>query len=136
MVDSGASHMLLPLKALSEADKATANEITVKLAVGNRTAFMFRDEVYAEGRVQHLLPLCRISEKLQLSLVLADGIGQLRCIDDGGTTTSHLMTFTRHQGMQYVSKEQFECLRKALWTVQLRTVDEYNTSFWKDVAKN
>eukprot|EP00971_Amphidinium_carterae_P291700 5790871-Amphidinium_carterae.1 len=46
------------------------------------------------------------------------------------------MTFTRHQGMQYVSKDQFECLRKALWTVQLRTVEDYNTSFCKDVAKN
>eukprot|EP00971_Amphidinium_carterae_P026762 527888-Amphidinium_carterae.1 len=52
---------------------------------------MFRDEVYAEVRVQHLLPLCRISEKLQLSLVLSDGIGQLRCVDDEGETTSHLM---------------------------------------------
>eukprot|EP00971_Amphidinium_carterae_P263334 5224639-Amphidinium_carterae.1 len=97
---------------------------------------MFRDEVYAEGRVQHLLPLCRISEKLQLSLVLSDGIGQLRCVDDEGETTSHLMTFTRHQGMQYVCKEQFEVLRKALWTVQLGTVKEYNTSFWQDVATN
>eukprot|EP00971_Amphidinium_carterae_P315107 6263589-Amphidinium_carterae.1 len=99
MVDSGASHMLLPLKSLKKDDKEKANQINVKLAVGNRTAFMFRDEVYAEGRVQHLLPLCRISEKLQLSLVLSDGIGQLRCVDDKGETTSHLMTFTRHQGM-------------------------------------
>eukprot|EP00971_Amphidinium_carterae_P342471 6481786-Amphidinium_carterae.1 len=78
MVDSGASHMLLPLKSLKKDDKERANQINVKLAVGNRTAFMFRDEVYAEGRVQHLLPLCRISEKLQLSLVLSDGVGQLR----------------------------------------------------------
>eukprot|EP00971_Amphidinium_carterae_P038431 755850-Amphidinium_carterae.1 len=97
MVDSGASHMLLPLKSLKNDDKEKANQINVKLAVGHRTAFMFRDEVYAEGRVQHLLPLCRISEMLQLSLVLSDGIGQLRCVDDEGETTSHLMTFTRHQ---------------------------------------
>eukprot|EP00971_Amphidinium_carterae_P011053 217666-Amphidinium_carterae.1 len=46
------------------------------------------------------------------------------------------MTFTRHQGMQWVSKQQFECLRQALWTVQLGTVKDYNTSFWKEVAKN
>eukprot|EP00971_Amphidinium_carterae_P061874 1225393-Amphidinium_carterae.1 len=65
MVDSGASHMLLPLKALSATDKLNANKINVKLAVGDRTAYMFRDEVHAEGRVQHLLPLCRVSEKLQ-----------------------------------------------------------------------
>eukprot|EP00971_Amphidinium_carterae_P329050 6461310-Amphidinium_carterae.1 len=45
------------------------------------------------------------------------------------------MTFTRHQGMQYVSKEQFEVLRQALWTVQLGTVKAYNTSFWKSVAQ-
>eukprot|EP00971_Amphidinium_carterae_P088810 1757466-Amphidinium_carterae.1 len=38
--------------------------------------------------------------------------------------------------MQLVSKQQFECLRHALWTVQLGTVNDYNTSFWKDVAKN
>eukprot|EP00971_Amphidinium_carterae_P170300 3374241-Amphidinium_carterae.1 len=47
MVDSGASHMLLPLKALSKDDKEHANRINVKLAVGDRTAYMFRDEVYA-----------------------------------------------------------------------------------------
>eukprot|EP00971_Amphidinium_carterae_P087248 1726498-Amphidinium_carterae.1 len=46
------------------------------------------------------------------------------------------MTFTRHQGMQYVSKEQFEFLRQALWTVQLGTVKTYNTSFWKSVAQD
>eukprot|EP00971_Amphidinium_carterae_P082233 1626256-Amphidinium_carterae.1 len=46
------------------------------------------------------------------------------------------MTFTRHQGMQYVSKEQFEVLRQALWTVQLGTVNAYNTTFWKNVAKD
>eukprot|EP00971_Amphidinium_carterae_P324315 6444783-Amphidinium_carterae.1 len=77
---------------------------------------MFRDEVFAEGRVQHLMPLCRVLEKLQLSLVLSDGVGQLRCTDDDGETTSHLMTFTRFQGMQWVSRQQFECLRQALWT--------------------
>eukprot|EP00971_Amphidinium_carterae_P031783 626078-Amphidinium_carterae.2 len=46
------------------------------------------------------------------------------------------MTVTRHQGMQWVSKQQFECLRQALWTVQLGTVKDYNTSFWKEVARN
>eukprot|EP00971_Amphidinium_carterae_P079055 1564125-Amphidinium_carterae.1 len=35
-----------------------------------------------------------------------------------------------------VSKEQFECPRQALWTVQIGTVENYNTSFWKDVATN
>eukprot|EP00971_Amphidinium_carterae_P139671 2767157-Amphidinium_carterae.1 len=38
--------------------------------------------------------------------------------------------------MQYVSKEQFEVLRQALWTVQLGTVKNYNTSFWKCVAQD
>eukprot|EP00971_Amphidinium_carterae_P122013 2416199-Amphidinium_carterae.2 len=100
MVDSGASHMLLPLKSLQTADKEKANKISVKLAVGNRTAFMFRDKVFAEGRVQHLIPLCRVSEKLELSLVLSDGVGQLRCTNDDGENTSHLMTFTRFQGLE------------------------------------
>eukprot|EP00971_Amphidinium_carterae_P249802 4957939-Amphidinium_carterae.2 len=58
MVDSGASHMLLPLKSLKKEDKAKANQINVKLAVGGHTAYMFCDEVFAEGCVQHLLPLC------------------------------------------------------------------------------
>eukprot|EP00971_Amphidinium_carterae_P212466 4216673-Amphidinium_carterae.1 len=44
MVDSGASHMLLPLKSLSQPDKDSANKINVKLAVGTRVAYMFRDE--------------------------------------------------------------------------------------------
>eukprot|EP00971_Amphidinium_carterae_P019198 377956-Amphidinium_carterae.1 len=136
MVDSGASHMILPLKSLQSEDMEKANKINVKLAVGNRTAYTFRDEVFAEGRVQHLMPLCRVSEKLELSLVLSDGVGQLRCTDDDGKSTSHLLTFTRFQGMQWVSKEQLECLRQALWTVQLGTVTCYNTSFWKDVALN
>eukprot|EP00971_Amphidinium_carterae_P240369 4772029-Amphidinium_carterae.1 len=87
MVDSGSSHMLLPLKSLKAEDKAKANQINVKLAVGDRTAYVFRDEVFAEGRVQHLMPLCRVSEKLKLSLVLSDGVGQLRCVDDDGEST-------------------------------------------------
>eukprot|EP00971_Amphidinium_carterae_P226660 4495618-Amphidinium_carterae.4 len=90
--------------------------------------------VFAEGRVQHLMPVCRVSEKFQLSLALSDGVGQIRCVDDDGESISHLMTFTRYQGMQWVSKEQ--CLRQALWTVQLGTVESYNTTFWKDVAAN
>eukprot|EP00971_Amphidinium_carterae_P278767 5534112-Amphidinium_carterae.1 len=69
------------------------------------------------------------------TLVLSDGVGQLRCTDDDGKTTCHLMTFTHFQGMQWVSKQQFECLQQALWTVQLGTVTDCNTSFWKDVAK-
>eukprot|EP00971_Amphidinium_carterae_P240003 4764832-Amphidinium_carterae.1 len=56
MVDSGASHMLLPLKALKNNDKEQATQINVKLAVGNRTAFMFRDEVYAEGEYNIFYP--------------------------------------------------------------------------------
>eukprot|EP00971_Amphidinium_carterae_P042760 840516-Amphidinium_carterae.2 len=56
--------------------------------------------MFAEGRVQHLLPLCCISEKLQLSLVLSDGVGQLRCLDDNGESTSHMMTFTRKQALR------------------------------------
>eukprot|EP00971_Amphidinium_carterae_P244990 4864374-Amphidinium_carterae.2 len=84
----------------------------------------------------HLLPLCRVSEKLQLSLVLSDGVGQPHSVDEDGEPTSHLMTFTRKQGMQLVSQRQFGFLQKALWTVQLGSVEDYNTTFWKDVAKN
>eukprot|EP00971_Amphidinium_carterae_P004566 91500-Amphidinium_carterae.1 len=50
LMDSGASHVLLPLHMLKSPDLENAKKIQVNLAVGHREGRMFRDEVYADGK--------------------------------------------------------------------------------------
>eukprot|EP00971_Amphidinium_carterae_P055761 1099939-Amphidinium_carterae.1 len=68
-MDSGASHVLLPLHMLKGSDLDAAKKIQVNLAVGHREGRMFRDEVYAEGKVHKLAPIGRVIDNLGLTLV-------------------------------------------------------------------
>eukprot|EP00971_Amphidinium_carterae_P096772 1915625-Amphidinium_carterae.1 len=68
LVDSGASHVLLPLHELGVQDRNDAKDISVNMAVGKRQAKVWRDEIYAEGtKVSRLLPIGRILDKLALT---------------------------------------------------------------------
>eukprot|EP00971_Amphidinium_carterae_P316968 6301284-Amphidinium_carterae.1 len=75
LMDSGASHMLLPLSTLKGKDLEEATRIRVNLAMRG---------------------------------------GELRCPD--GKKTHLLMRFSTKGNMQYVTENQFEILRQALWT--------------------
>eukprot|EP00971_Amphidinium_carterae_P177258 3515330-Amphidinium_carterae.2 len=69
LVDSGASHVLMPLSELSARERASARDISVNLAVGKRQAKVWRHEIYAEGtKVSRLLPIGRILDKLALTV--------------------------------------------------------------------
>eukprot|EP00971_Amphidinium_carterae_P067827 1343039-Amphidinium_carterae.2 len=107
LMDSGASHMLLPLSMLMGKDLEEASRIQLNLAVGQRRA-MFRDEVYAEGKHG----------------------GELWCSD--GKKTHLLMQFSTMGTMQYVSEDQFAPQRKALWTSAIKSVPNYDAEFWRE----
>eukprot|EP00971_Amphidinium_carterae_P249559 4953364-Amphidinium_carterae.1 len=89
-------------------------KIQVNLAVGHREGRMFRDELYADGKVHKLVPIGRIIDNLGLTLLWSKRGRELRCPD--GKKTHLLMRFTTKGNMQYITENQFELLRKALWT--------------------
>eukprot|EP00971_Amphidinium_carterae_P116518 2308049-Amphidinium_carterae.1 len=100
LVDSGASHVLLPLHELGAQDRAEARDISVNLAVGKRQAKVWRDEIYAEGTKD-------------LGQAGAENAIKLLCMD--GQTPCTLMEFATRNHMRYVSEKQFRMLREALW---------------------
>eukprot|EP00971_Amphidinium_carterae_P288696 5732560-Amphidinium_carterae.1 len=133
-MDSGASHVFLPLSMLKGRDLEDAKRIQVKLAVGHREGSMFRDEVYADGKVHKLVPIGRIIDNLGLTLLWSKRGEELRCPD--GKKTHLLMRFTTKGNMQYITENQFEMLRKALWTSAINSVQAYDAAIWRDVIRN
>eukprot|EP00971_Amphidinium_carterae_P290220 5762549-Amphidinium_carterae.1 len=95
---------------------------------------MFRDEVYADGKVHKLVPSGRIIDNLGLTLLWSKLGGELRCPD--GKKTHLLMRFTTKGNMQYITENQFEMLRKTLWTSAINSVKAHDAAFWRDVIRN
>eukprot|EP00971_Amphidinium_carterae_P080581 1594406-Amphidinium_carterae.1 len=63
----------------ADLDAAKKIQVKVNLAVGHRKGRMFRDEVYAEGKVHKLAPIGRVIDSLGLTLVWSKRGGELRC---------------------------------------------------------
>eukprot|EP00971_Amphidinium_carterae_P332158 6466176-Amphidinium_carterae.1 len=134
LMDSGASHVLLPLHMLNGPDLDVAKKIQVNLAVGHSEGRMFRDEVYADGKVHKLVPIGRVIDHLGLTLLWSKRGGELRCPD--GKKTHLFMRFTTKGNMQYITENQFELLRKALWTSAINSAKAYDATFWRHVIRN
>ena len=77
LLDSGATHMLLPGHMLPKG--ARSFEVTVKLAVGKEKARCWRNEVYAEDRAHPLLPLGRLANLLDTKFIWENGEALMLC---------------------------------------------------------
>eukprot|EP00971_Amphidinium_carterae_P009321 183882-Amphidinium_carterae.4 len=131
-MDSGASHMLLPLSMLTGKHLKESTRIRVNLAVGYREGRMFRDEVYADAKVHKLVPIGRIIDSLGLTLLWSKRGGELRCPDCKKT---HLFTRFMVKGSMQ-TENLFEILKKALWTSAIDSVKTYDATFWRDAIRN
>ena len=81
LLDSGATHVLLPGHMLPEG--ARSFEVTVNLAVGKEKAKCWRNEVYAQERAHPLLPLGRLTNLLDTKFVWENGTAVMQCRDNG-----------------------------------------------------
>eukprot|EP00971_Amphidinium_carterae_P170260 3373341-Amphidinium_carterae.5 len=78
-------------------------------------------------KVHKLVPMGRVIEQLGLTLLWTKHGGELRCSD--GKKTHLLMQFSTKGTMQYATENQFELLRKALWTSAIKSVPNYDAEF-------
>ena len=102
LLDSGATHVLLPGHMLPKG--ARSIEVTVNLAIGKEKARCWRNEVYAEGRAQPLLPLGRLANLLDTKFVWENGEAVMQCRDKGKWRT--MTKFEIRNNMAYASQMQ------------------------------
>ena len=132
LLDSGATHVLLPSNMLPKGAKSF--EVTINLAVGKDQARCWRNEIYAEDKVQPLLPLGRLANLLDLKFYREGGAAYMQCKDKGQWKT--MTQFEVRNNLAYASHSQFEILRRALWVQQSNPDVQFNWAFWKKVAQD
>ena len=130
MLDSGATHVLLPGHMLPKG--ARSFEVTVNLAVGKEKAICWCNEVYAEDRAHPLLPLGRLTNLLDTKFVWKNDEAIMQCRDKGKWRT--MTKFEIRNNIAYASQMQFEVLRRALWAQQARPQTVFNWQFWEKAA--
>ena len=130
LLDSGATHVLLPSNMLPKGAKSF--EVTITLAVGKDQARCWRNEIYAEDKVQPLLPLGRLANLLDLKFYWEGGAAYMQCKDKGQWKT--ITQFEVRNNLAYASNTQFEIFRRALWVQQSNPEVQFNWAFWKKAA--
>ena len=111
LVDSGASHFLMPIRMANPAvvNSPDVQKIKLHLAIGKKDAIVHREEVFATGQASCLLPLGRVIQKLGMVAEWTSKGLTLKCPKSKGSKeTIEVMTFIPKGNMQYATKSQFD----------------------------
>eukprot|EP00971_Amphidinium_carterae_P269110 5338863-Amphidinium_carterae.1 len=116
MWDSGASHFLLPRQLLPRNAKDT-KEASIRLAIGERDAVYWRDEVYSVCCNMVLVPAGKVTRVLEL-FALQSPKNLTLWVKKGQEDYELLMTLTKSGDMAYLTRRQTDILRRAMWEKQ------------------
>eukprot|EP00971_Amphidinium_carterae_P262596 5208945-Amphidinium_carterae.1 len=116
LLDSGASHVILPLESLDETEKGDARPVHLHLASGvNQGSWILSSEVFAEKVRRVLLPLGRLVKQTGV-IVLWSSAHMLLLATCDRTDALHVISRAklRQGSMPHVSIAVANVLRQAL----------------------
>ena len=112
LLDSGATHVILNLSALSEEGQREGRTIGLKLAAGRQCGKIYRGEIFLKGVKRSLCPLGKVLHRLQLRLDWAQGDAKILARSETQPDVwLPVLQPTARNDLLYIKQEEFEVVR-------------------------
>jgi hypothetical protein len=115
LIDSGASHVMLPTRDLPKVAEGNTTEITISMAVGSAVAQTWRQEVYAPT-ASRLIPLGRLLDRMSMKMEWTTGDGPaLKAWSEDTKDWKTVFKLKNEDGMAFTNESQTRAIRTGLW---------------------
>eukprot|EP00971_Amphidinium_carterae_P351322 6492052-Amphidinium_carterae.1 len=136
LLDSGATHFLLPQSMKPKVAMGTTMSIEITLAVGSKRAEKWLHEVYVTECKTPLTPLGRVLQRLSLTLVWESSSQPSICTRSSNGNMIVLLKPILQGTTMWLSKAQFDLLRQAMWASATSKGAAFTQEQWQERILN